>query len=128
MATFSKNERMTSKKEIKWLFEEGRYFSQYPIRVYWYQFDNINQEEPIKVLVSVARRKLKKAVDRNLLKRRIREAYRKNKYILHEGLEKKDVAYRIGMVYNGDKIISSPEVEKKVVVVLKRLKHEMVGK
>jgi ribonuclease P protein component len=76
-----KNERLHSKKLIKELFDKGSSFFLYPFKVMVLDI-NIDIQETNQVLFSVSKKKLKKAVDRNLIKRRMREAYRLNKQIL----------------------------------------------
>ena len=75
--TFKKSERLCSKKLIKELFNRGSSFYLYPFKVLVLENESPNKSH--QVLFSVPKRNFKKAVDRNLLKRRIREAYRLNK-------------------------------------------------
>ena len=81
MQKFTKAERLSSKKEITALFNEGKSFAISHIRVV-YRFLPKQEERPNAILVSVPKKYFKHAVDRNLLKRRIREAYRLNKGLL----------------------------------------------
>lgn len=78
MYTFRKEERLCSRKHLELLFKNGSSFLLYPFRVsYIFVEDKI--EVPVQVVINVPKKRYKKAVDRNLLKRRIREAYRLNK-------------------------------------------------
>ena len=83
--TFSKKERLCAKKDISLLLNKGRYFSVDNIfRVCLLERKNENGQaelttSPARLLISVPKRHFKRAVQRNLLKRRIREAYRRNK-------------------------------------------------
>ena len=81
-ATFSKIERLKSKKEIDILFSDGKSISKYPIRLVYKKTD-FNEKIKIRAGVSVSKRNFKKAVDRNFIKRLMRESYRKNKYIVY---------------------------------------------
>src|SRR5574344_1502412 len=90
MQKFTKAERLCSKKEITALFNEGKSFAISHIRVV-YRFLPKQEESPNAILVSVPKKYFKHAVDRNLLKRRIREAYRLNKELL--GSSKVDVLF-----------------------------------
>jgi ribonuclease P protein component len=72
--SFSKGERLTSKKVIATLFQEGNVVISPPFRILYAR--TVPGEFPAKMAVSVPKRLFKRAVDRNLLKRRIREAYR----------------------------------------------------
>lgn len=76
--TFPKEEKLTSEKLIKELFEKGSSFYLYPFKVFY--MPHPDQElRSHQVLVTVSRRLFSRAVDRNLIKRRLREAYRLNK-------------------------------------------------
>ena len=79
--TFRKEERLCSKKIIDKLFAAGDSFLVFPLKV---QYLNINLpvKYPLQVAFSVGKKIFRKAVKRNLLKRRMREAYRLNKYII----------------------------------------------
>ena len=83
-ASLKKNERLCSFSEIQSLMKKGETFFHYPFKVV---YQNISIEEegtqaPNAIMVSVPKRNFKRAVQRNLLKRRIRESYRLNKEIL----------------------------------------------
>jgi ribonuclease P protein component len=76
--TFSKHEKLTKENWIKELFERGSSFNLYPFRLIFR--DHPDLESPThQVLITVSSRNFKRAVDRNSVKRRIREAYRLNK-------------------------------------------------
>ena len=76
--TYSKNEKLKSKKLIEQLFSEGKSVSAFPLRMVYLK-TTFDENTNIKVGVSVSKRHFKKAVDRNRLKRLLREAYRLNK-------------------------------------------------
>jgi len=78
LETFGKSERLCSKKLIKELFNRGSSFYTHPFKVIF--LPNPDQEVvQHQLLISVPKRNFKKAVDRNKIKRRIKEAYRLNK-------------------------------------------------
>lgn len=78
MYTFKKEERLCSRKHLDLLFKNGSSFLLYPFRVS-YIFVDEPAEVQAQVVINVPKKRYKRAVDRNLLKRRIREAYRLNK-------------------------------------------------
>lgn len=85
-ASFKKEERLTHKKWIDELFESGKVIKKYPLLGVWKKVEH-PLEYPLQVGVSVPKRKFKKAVERNLLKRRIKEAYRLKKAEVYEEIE-----------------------------------------
>lgn len=85
LCNFKKSERLCSKIRIADLFSNGNTFVVYPFRVVWKEVSE-EREYPVQVALSVAKRKIRKAVKRNLLKRRIRESYRQRKACLYEKL------------------------------------------
>jgi len=76
---------------------------------------------PVQLLVVVPKRTFKHAVDRNRIKRLIREAYRTNKQLLWEKRSKDAQQLLIGFVYVGKTILPYAEIEKKLILVLHRL-------
>ena len=120
--SFKKEERLNSKKKIKELFDKGSSFYLFPFKViYLEQVPLDSGKSPChQIMISVPKRKFKKAVDRNLIKRRIREAYRLNKSIIRpDGVQK---AYLIAYIYTTDKVLSQAAISKKLISVLGRLK------
>ncbi len=119
---FGKEERLHSKKLIGRLFKEGKSFFNYPFKVVYLETEP-NNTAPVTVLISVSRKKFKRAVDRNRIKRLIREAYRKNKHILYES-EKLNFqkSLLIGLIYTGKTIMPYSEIEKKIILILRHLK------
>jgi ribonuclease P protein component len=81
--TLNKQEKLKSKKLIEQLFIEGKSVSAYPLKLIYLK-TNHDGQYPIKAGVSVSKRKFKNAVNRNKIKRLLREAYRTNKHIIYE--------------------------------------------
>lgn len=85
--TFLKEERLCSKVLLSALFTTGSSFLLYPYRVTWL-LATLPQNTPAQVVIGVSKKKFKKSVDRNLIKRKIKEAYRLNKaQLLYADLE-----------------------------------------
>lgn len=114
----SKNERLHSKKSIKELFDKGSSFFLYPFKVLYLDLPQ-EQIETNQVLFSVSKKKIKKAVDRNQVKRRIKEAYRLNKHLLANAEVKKNIS----LIYVSSDISSFKKIEPVIQKILVRLDH-----
>jgi ribonuclease P protein component len=115
--TFSKNEILRKKKDIKELFENGSSFFMHPFKVLYLSHQG---EKHHQVIFTVSRRTFKNAVDRNLVKRRLREAYRLNKYILSDNTEAK-FSFSIAIIYIGKNVPDFAYINGKLIVILKKL-------
>lgn len=120
MQTFKKTERLRSKKLIERLFNQGNTIKNYPFKIVWLEND-IRAPFPAQVLVSVSRRTFKRAVDRNKIKRRIKEAYRHHKNALYEYLNEADKHLIFAIVYTGRELLKYNDIERKIIDSLKRL-------
>lgn len=81
--TLGKEEKLKSKIAIEQLFTDGNRIKSFPLQLIYLQKEH-NSKFPIKVAFTVPKRSVKLAVDRNRIKRLMREAYRKNKYLFIE--------------------------------------------
>lgn len=117
---FSKAERLHSKKLIETLFREGKSFFIHPFKVIFLNTPEKN-EVPVQVLISVSKRNLKKATDRNRVKRLIREAYRNNKNEFANHVADKEIQLLLGLVYTGRTIPTYALIESKIILILQRL-------
>ena len=115
--TLKKHEILKSKKTIKELFDNGSSFFLYPFKVYFIpsQSQNANQ-----VLFSVSKKYFKKAVDRNLIRRRMKEVYRLNKGFLNYGAEN-PFSLSIALIYISRFKLPFSEIEFKLKQVFVRL-------
>jgi len=117
--TFKKEERLYSRKQIERLFKEGDSFLAYPFKVQFLIEPGVDSLPQI--LISVPRKNFKRAVDRNKIKRLIRESYRKNKMPLVDMALRNKSIIRIGFVYTAKTLISYTEIERKIILILQRL-------
>ena len=118
--TFPKEEHLCRKKLIDELFgKQGSSFGVYPLRIVWVASPAPTAAAP-QVLISVSKRTFKRAVDRNRLKRLIREAYRLNKYRLLEQPSGHQVAL-LGIIFTGKEKSPLALVEKRLISALNRL-------
>jgi ribonuclease P protein component len=122
---FPKQERLTSKKIIEELFSKGSSVYLYPFRL---QFISKLSAEAVpqkstfpQVLFSVSKRNFKKAVDRNSIKRSMREIYRKNKSQLFTSAHPEKQPAYIGIVYVAKEKIPFELLEKKLILAWQRL-------
>jgi ribonuclease P protein component len=123
MYSFSKEERLCSVKLIDKLFHNGSSFLLYPFRIIWLQ-EALPPEKPVQVLISVPKKKFKRAVDRNLLKRRIREIYRLQKSEqLYPFLTEHSATMILGINYIGNEIGEYAFMEKKFNAAILKLKR-----
>ena len=123
MQTFNKDERLSVEKIIDKLFSEGKSFLIYPYRVVWLEHDH-GTKYPVQILISVSKKKFKRAVDRNLIKRRTREAYRKNKSSFYKFLNNKNKNCTFALIYTSNEIALYKEIEQKIISILQRLQSE----
>ena len=118
--TLSKEERLSSKIDIDLLFDNtAASFVAFPLRI----VDKTvpEREAPVSIMVSVSKKKFKRAVKRNLLKRLVREAYRVNKHALLEKMMPTDKTLLLAFIYVDKEVRSFKEVEKGVNRALKKL-------
>ena len=122
-----KEERICSKKLIEELFTRSRSLSMtsYPVRLIYMQRERREAgDPPAVILVSVPKRHLKRAVDRNRVKRQIREAYRKNKALMTLKLDEDMQQLVIAFVWLDNKVFFTNRVEQCIVNLLTRLSEK----
>jgi len=123
--TLCKAERLKSETRIGKMFEGGvsKSFSIFPMRVVYMPVEQ--SEVPASILVSVSKRRFKRAVKRNRVKRQIREAYRKNKQLLTDELLRCNQHLAVAFIYLSDELTSSAELEEKMKIALQRISEKL---
>lgn len=120
--TLSKEERICSKKLINELFTgNGRSMTAFPLRVVFMKRTIVDDEPRAAMLVSVPKRYFKHAVDRNRVKRQVREAFRRNKSIITQNLTDDHEAVAMAFVWLTNEKYPSSEVENRMVRLLTRI-------
>jgi ribonuclease P protein component len=118
---FSKEERLCSVKTIEALFSgEGKVFYTPLFRVVWNLGDR-DQQFPARTAFSVSKKGFRLAVTRNLIKRMMREAYRKNKHLLYKHLSAKNINISLFIIMRSDKVPDYKTIEKSVTEVINKL-------
>ncbi len=118
--TFAKAERLCSKKTITELFEKGRSFFCHSLQVIWITGpDSI--PFPAQVAFSVSKKSFRNAVIRNFIKRRLREAYRKNKYLLYQHLQEKEKRISLFIIYKDKPVPDYKSLEKAIKEAISKL-------
>ncbi|MBK7037147.1 MAG: ribonuclease P protein component [Bacteroidetes bacterium] len=119
-ATFSKGERLSDKNITASLFKAGQSFLQHPYTVI-YTITELPGISPVQLLISVSKNRFPRAVDRNKIKRQVREAYRKNKAGLYQMLMAENKQLALAIIYSSKKITTFNETENKIKVALSTL-------
>lgn len=123
--TFSKNERLRSRKLIEKIIAEGKSISVNPFRMSW-TITQLDTTFPAQLAIAVPKRYFKKAVDRNRIKRLIREVYRKNKSGIYSLLRSKEIQCAMLLVFSGRKVPGYEEVEKKILLTLQKFEEAVL--
>jgi len=119
---FRKRERIVSQKLIDQLFGGGQSHSvaAFPLRAVYMQRERQEGQEPVEVLVSVPKKHLHHAVDRNRVKRQVREAYRLQKELLTARVPQEQTL-DIAFIWLCDRLRPSVEIRRKMSIVLERI-------
>lgn len=123
--SFKKAEHLCSKKRIETLFSEGDAFIVYPLRVV-YKLNDYNGVVPVSVLCSVSKKRFKRAVDRNRVKRLMRECYRLNKSILCPFLDQKSYSLDIAFICLDKELPDYCSLEQSMKKILIKLTERLL--
>ncbi|GIV34847.1 MAG: ribonuclease P protein component [Chitinophagales bacterium] len=118
--TFSRHERLKSRKLLARLFAEGHSLQTRTLRVVWLP---LHEDLPAlaQVAFGVSKKNIKKAVERNRTKRLMREAYRLRKAVFYKSLDEKNVRVILLLIYTGRDVPAFEEVFKQTGILLQRI-------
>lgn len=119
--TFGKGEKLKSRKQIESLFLEGNNIKSFPLRLIYHPVD-AESKFPIKAGFSVPKRSIKRAVDRNRIKRKLKELYRLNKHQFAEHLTK---THAFMFVYMGKEELSFGELEESFMKLISKFNQKI---
>ena len=117
-----KRDRLRSRKIIEALFHSRRYFTIYPFRIYWLLEES--DTPSLQIAIGVPKKLIRKAVNRNQIKRRVREIYRKRKNHLADSLIQSQHTLRFFLVYITENRLTYQELEKKIELILEKLENK----
>ena len=123
MFEFPKKQKLCSETIIKEMFSNVKSFTTSALRLVWKE-DNGKDEVTIKSIIVVPKKKIRLAVKRNIIRRRMKEAYRLNKIELENILKDKKLQLNIAIIYQKDKILPYKTLEEEIKLILERLSKE----
>ena len=121
--SFSKEERLCSHRLISLLFAKGQTFHLKPFRITWMR-QSTGDTSPAQVLMSVPKYNFRHAVQRNLIRRKMKEAYRLNKQILYSHLSVNGHRIIFCITYTTKEILAYDLIQAKIILLLQRLIEE----
>lgn len=108
------------------MFSKGKSISVFPLKVLYDVVENV--EQPLQAGVTASSRHFKKAVQRNRIKRVMREAYRLQKLPLQEALQQQQKSLILFFIYIGKELPDFAEVHQKMQVILQKLSDNILNK
>ncbi len=121
--TFTKDERLSSRKLIEQVAKDGTSFLVHPFKVIVLN-TSIESNYPAQVMMTAPKKRFPRAVDRNRIKRLMREAYRKNKHTLYTALNEQNKKLAIMLIYVGAELPEYKLTEDKIILILQRLSKQ----
>lgn len=117
--SFGSKEKLKSRKAIQSLFEQGKSIKEYPLILVYQKVTE--SDFPLKIGFSVSKKNFKRAVDRNRVKRLLREAYRLNKFKCIDTFQNKTISTNAMIIYSSNEILPFEKMEAKVIKLLEKL-------
>ena len=123
--TFPKNERLSLKRHIDMLFQQGFSFVVYPLRVIYLPISNEGISpagglplSSVSMFISIPKKKIKHAIDRNYIKRRIHESYRLRKSDLLQSYAGKDKILLLAIIYLSQEKVTFAKIDRAMEKVI----------
>ncbi len=123
MFTLKKKERLTKDKAVEHLLRQGKEISAFPFRMIW--AEDPASDHCLKIAFRISKKKIKRAVDRNRIRRRMREAFRQHKHILYDGISQTEKNFALLLIFSGSQSVSFQEAEGKIILILHRLVKQL---
>lgn len=124
--TLSKSERLYKNKQIEQLFSSGEAFIAYPLRIVFSKRERDEEQPDVSIMVSVSKKKFKRAVKRNRIKRLVKEAYRLNKTPFYTICDKHNTGLDIAFLYLKNELSDYAEIEKAVLKTTALLEAKLI--
>ena len=119
---FTNHDRLKSPLAIEALYRENQRIVSYPLKCYYSFSERKETETPVRVAFTVPKKSFKKAVERNKLKRRMREAYRLNfRKILEEHIFQNDKQLKLFFIFIGKEMAEYQSVETNLIAILQKI-------
>jgi len=124
MFEFPKKQKLCSETVIKEMFSKGKSFTTSALRLVW-KVDNNQDEVAVKSIIVVPKKKIRLAVKRNIIRRRMKEGYRLHKIELENMLKNKELHLVIAIIYQKENILPYKTMEEEIKLILERLSKEI---
>lgn len=117
--TYNREKKLKSRKAIQDIFAKRNGIHSFPILLFW-RIDNEATQSNLQVGVSVSKKKFKNAVDRNHVKRKMREAWRLNQHKLDQFVHENEISLQIMFVFTGHKLEDANKCETSIKILSKK--------
>lgn len=124
---FTKCERLSRKSVIEKLYSSGRSVAVFPLRAVYLPLEPEDGEPTASVLIAVSKKRFRHAVDRNLVKRRLREAYRLNKHPFIETLQQAGLRMAVSILYLDKRHYSYIHLQTRLTKLLQTIISKEIG-
>jgi len=124
--TYKKSERLCSKFIIEKLFNEGKTIYEYPFKAFWIEIE-LPENVPVQTVINVSKKRFKRAVKRNLLKRRMREAFRLNKQNLYNSIQLQNKQIALMILYNNNSILDFIHIQDGMIKLFNKIITKIIA-